>query len=129
MRLLKPLGVEAAFDRASRARTAERPTSGGRSNWRSSRPVTKQRSARRQYDAVDPDNRLVAGELERRWNERLTGSTRLEEPSSRRSRPPAPRLKRLRERERLMRLGADLEQRLVASWRPPTRRRSASFGH
>jgi hypothetical protein len=23
--------------------------------------------ARRQYDAVDPDNRLVAGELERRW--------------------------------------------------------------
>src|SRR6516162_3761560 len=27
--------------------------------------------ARRQYDAVDPDNRLVAGELERRWNECL----------------------------------------------------------
>jgi hypothetical protein len=25
--------------------------------------------ARRQYDAIDPDNRLVAGELERRWNE------------------------------------------------------------
>ncbi len=27
--------------------------------------------AHRQYDAVDPDNRLVAGELERRWNEAL----------------------------------------------------------
>ncbi|ARM14916.1 ATP-binding protein [Rhizobium sp. 9T] len=27
--------------------------------------------ARRQYDAVDPGNRLVAGELERRWNEKL----------------------------------------------------------
>jgi excisionase family DNA binding protein len=27
--------------------------------------------ARRQYDAIDPDNRLVAGELERRWNEKL----------------------------------------------------------
>ena len=27
--------------------------------------------ARRQYDAVDPDNRLVAAELEQRWNERL----------------------------------------------------------
>ena len=27
--------------------------------------------AHRQFDAVDPDNRLVAGELERRWNERL----------------------------------------------------------
>lgn len=28
--------------------------------------------ARRQYDAVDPDNRLVAAELERRWNASLT---------------------------------------------------------
>jgi DNA invertase Pin-like site-specific DNA recombinase len=27
--------------------------------------------ARRQYDAVDPDNRLVSAELERRWNEAL----------------------------------------------------------
>ena len=27
--------------------------------------------ARRQYDAVDPDNRLVADELERRWNQAL----------------------------------------------------------
>ena len=27
--------------------------------------------ARRQYDAVDPSNRLVAAELERRWNDRL----------------------------------------------------------
>lgn len=27
--------------------------------------------ARRQYDAVDPANRLVASELERRWNDRL----------------------------------------------------------
>ena len=27
--------------------------------------------AQRQFDAVDPDNRLVAAELERRWNERL----------------------------------------------------------
>ncbi|HTI81550.1 MAG TPA: recombinase family protein [Acetobacteraceae bacterium] len=35
--------------------------------------------ARRQYDAIDPDNRLVAGELERRWNERLAAVARLEE--------------------------------------------------
>jgi len=28
--------------------------------------------AQRQYDAIDPGNRLVAAELERRWNERLT---------------------------------------------------------
>ena len=34
---------------------------------------------RRQYDAVDPDNRLVVGELERRWNERLKEERRLQE--------------------------------------------------
>ena len=35
--------------------------------------------ARRQYDAVDPDNRLVAGELERRWNECLATVARFAE--------------------------------------------------
>lgn len=34
--------------------------------------------ARRQYDAVDPANRLVAGELERRWNEALQQAAELE---------------------------------------------------
>src|SRR5260370_9841718 len=35
--------------------------------------------AHRQYDAVDPENRLVAGDLERRWNERLAEVARLAE--------------------------------------------------
>jgi excisionase family DNA binding protein len=34
--------------------------------------------ARRQYDAVDPANRLVAAELERRWNQALTTEAKLE---------------------------------------------------
>jgi hypothetical protein len=34
--------------------------------------------ARRQYDAVDPANRLVAAELERRWNQALTMEAQLE---------------------------------------------------
>lgn len=34
--------------------------------------------ARRQYDAVDPANRLVAAELERRWNQALTKETQVE---------------------------------------------------
>jgi len=39
--------------------------------------------ARRQYDAVDPANRLIAAELERRWNQALTTQAELEaEPSS-----------------------------------------------
>jgi hypothetical protein len=35
--------------------------------------------ARQQYQAVDPANRLVARELERRWNEALQGVSNLEE--------------------------------------------------
>jgi DNA invertase Pin-like site-specific DNA recombinase len=35
--------------------------------------------ARRQYDAVDPSHRLVAAELERRWNEALKLQAQLEE--------------------------------------------------
>jgi hypothetical protein len=36
------------------------------------------RLAQRQYDAVDPANRLVAAELERRWNEKLERAAELE---------------------------------------------------
>jgi excisionase family DNA binding protein len=35
--------------------------------------------ARRQYDAIDPDNRLVAAELERRWNRALEIEAQLDE--------------------------------------------------
>lgn len=37
------------------------------------------RAAQRKYDAVDAENRLVAGELERRWNEKLERVARLEQ--------------------------------------------------
>ncbi|MGH7331262.1 MAG: recombinase family protein [Candidatus Rokuibacteriota bacterium] len=37
------------------------------------------RLAQRQYDRVDPDNRLVAAELERRWNEKLDRVAQLEQ--------------------------------------------------
>jgi len=36
------------------------------------------RLAQRQYDSVDPSNRLVASELERRWNEKLERVTQLD---------------------------------------------------
>jgi DNA invertase Pin-like site-specific DNA recombinase len=36
------------------------------------------RLAQRQYDAVDPENRLVVAELERRWNEKLERAAQLE---------------------------------------------------
>jgi hypothetical protein len=63
--------------------------------------------ARRQYDAVDPANRLVAGELERRWNEALAAVHRAESDIAAvvaRKRPPLGET----ERKQLIALGADL---------------------
>jgi hypothetical protein len=64
------------------------------------------RRAQKQFDAVDPENRLVAGELEQRWNHALTQVTDIEA-----------RLQALRDtpeplseahHARLLELGADL---------------------
>jgi hypothetical protein len=63
--------------------------------------------AHRQYDQIDPDNRLVAGELERRWNERLANVRVLEEQLSQHDTEPALVL-RPEDRERLLALGRDL---------------------
>ena len=63
--------------------------------------------ARRQYDAIDPDNRLVAGELERRWNERLAAVARLEEQMEN-LRREQPRVLRDDERTMLFALADDL---------------------
>jgi hypothetical protein len=64
--------------------------------------------ARRQYDAVDPANRLVAGELGRRWNEALQAVHIIEgEIAAIVAGKPLPLGER--ERQQLTRLGADLE--------------------
>ncbi|MER9877468.1 helix-turn-helix domain-containing protein [Mesorhizobium sp. M0195] len=65
--------------------------------------------ARRQYNAVDPENRLVAGELERRWNEKLTHLGELEEELDRLAPLQAPTVS-ADDRARLMALGKDLAQ-------------------
>jgi hypothetical protein len=56
-----------------------------RNNWQERRQLEnvleqvrfEAKRAHRQYDQVDPDN--LAGELERRWNERLANVRALEE--------------------------------------------------
>jgi len=62
--------------------------------------------AQRQYDAADPDNRLVAGELETRWNQALNRVAELEA----RLQKAAAQRPGLQpgERERLFELGTDL---------------------
>jgi excisionase family DNA binding protein len=71
--------------------------------------------ARRQYDAIDPDNRLVAGELERRWNDRLAAVARLEE-QIRNLHNEQPRALHDDERATLLALADDLPQ----VWNHPT---------
>src|SRR6516165_10536448 len=63
--------------------------------------------AHRQYDQVDPDNRLVAGELERRWNKRLANVHTLEEQLAQYNAEPAVMLSPA-DRELLLALGRDL---------------------
>ena len=70
MRLLKPLGIEAALE-AVEARKTEAAEKRGQLELALKQARYEAALARRQYDAVDPDNRLVASELERRWNEKL----------------------------------------------------------
>jgi hypothetical protein len=106
LRLLAPLGVEAALaaiesgqDRnQDQRRQAELALAAAR---------YEVGLARRQYDAVDPDNRLVAGELERRWNERLVTAQRLEAQLVALVDDRSGQLSAA-ERERLMHLGRDL---------------------
>jgi excisionase family DNA binding protein len=71
--------------------------------------------ARRQYDAIDPDNRLVASELERRWNDRLAAVARLEE-QIRNLQNEQPRALQDDERATLLALADDLPQ----LWNHPT---------
>ncbi len=113
VRLLQPLGIEAALQAIERR---EVETSERRRQIELALEQARYEAAfaRRQYDAVDPDNRLVAGELERRWNAALTTvSEREGELEALERQQPAAISED--ERRRLLRMGADLE----AAWHHP----------
>lgn len=108
LRCLAPLGVEAALA-ASRGwkdreddRLKQKSLSLEQARYETAR-------ARQQYDAVDPTNRLVAAELERRWNGALEVQSTLEEEleALRKQRPPS--LSEEQERELLV-LGRDVRR-------------------
>ena len=77
MQSLAPLGMEAAIEAIESLQSAddERVRQKALALEQAHYEVTR---ARRQYDAVDPSNRLVAAELERRWNNALTMEAQLE---------------------------------------------------
>jgi DNA invertase Pin-like site-specific DNA recombinase len=70
--------------------------------------------AQRQYDAVEPENRLVVRELERRWEEALKEQRRLEEEYARFSRSQPAGLSAV-EREQIRALAAELPKLWHAS--------------
>jgi excisionase family DNA binding protein len=107
LRLLKPLGIEAALE-AVEARKTEAVEKRRHFELALKQARYEAALARRQYDAVDPDNRLVASELERRWNEKLIAVRQLEDEFEA-IEQQRPLTLGDEERDRLLRLGADLE--------------------
>lgn len=114
MRRLQPLGVEAAIH-AIAARSVE--AGGKQRQVELALEQARYEATRmhRQYDAVDPDNRLVASELERRWNAALVAVKAIEDELEVlvSQRPDA---LHENERQRLLDMGADLE----AAWQHPS---------
>ena len=106
--VLKPLGIDAAI-KAIEAQTSEKSAARRQLDLSLEEARYEAAHARRQYDAVDPANRLVAGELERRWNEALETVNRIEGEIADivARRPP---LLGEQERQQLMQLGADLDR-------------------
>ena len=113
LRRLEPLGIDAALAAIDRRgqhddeRIAQKQLALDQARFEVAR-------ARRQYDAVDPDNRLVAAELERRWNEALKHHRDIEaELEAMKSSRPASLTEDMR--RALLQLGEDVP----AVWRHP----------
>ena len=105
LQAVQPLGIEAALQAVT---TAEHADAEKRKALELALEKARYEAdrARRQFDAVEPENRLVAMELEARWNEALRHVAELE---SRLVEVGAPRGVSVEEQRRLLELGADLQ--------------------
>ena len=106
--LTMPLGVEAALA-AIESRSQQRSERKTQLELALRQARYEASRAQRQYDVADPENRLVAGELERRWNERLRAVQDLECEIDQLEANREPVLATA-DRERLLALGQDLAQ-------------------
>jgi excisionase family DNA binding protein len=106
LRCLEPFGIQASLKAIEQARFAsdERIHQKELALEQAGYEVAH---ARRQYNAVDPENRLVAAELEHRWNETLKAQSLLEVELETLRQSPANELSEAAKTE-LMKLGTDL---------------------
>jgi DNA invertase Pin-like site-specific DNA recombinase len=113
LRQIQPMGVEAAL-RAIEARESKTDDVRRQVELALEQARYESNRAQRQYHAVDPENRIVAAELERLWNERLLVVRELE---TKLQHVDTQRLPPLSEEERaqLLSLGSDLER----AWNHP----------
>jgi DNA invertase Pin-like site-specific DNA recombinase len=104
---IRPAGVQAALDALDRIESRE-------DEKRKSLELALEKAryevdrTHRQYDLVDPANRLVAGELEARWNQAMENVTGLERQLAQQD-DQTPKLTE-EERWRLLDLGRDLRE-------------------
>jgi DNA invertase Pin-like site-specific DNA recombinase len=114
LKVVTPLGVEAALQ-AIDACDSEGDDACRQIETALEQARYEARLAQRQYEACDPDNRLVAAELERRWNDRLVSIARLQEDLTIARQSAAPRLSDT-DRAGLRALGEDLPR----AWHDPS---------
>ena len=114
LQAVEPASLELSFRAAGRA---EQDRERLHAHWkqRLERAGYEADRARRQYDAVDPANRLVARELERQWEAKLAERQRLDEEYAR-FRSEQPRHLTTADRARIEALAADLP----GLWHGPT---------
>ena len=106
LRAVEPAALELSLRAAERA---EQDRERLHRHWRQTleRAEYEASRSRRQYDAVDPENRLVARALERQWEEKLTEKQRLDEEYAR-FQHEQPRHLTAVDRERIRALAADV---------------------
>jgi DNA invertase Pin-like site-specific DNA recombinase len=114
MLALEPASLELSVQ-ASQDVQRERDRLHGLWKQRLERAHYETERARRQYNAVDPENRLVARTLERAWEEALQQERQLQEEYDRFLRDSPPQVSAA-ERERIAALAADIP----ALWQAPT---------
>jgi DNA invertase Pin-like site-specific DNA recombinase len=114
LRAVEPAALELSFRAAERV---EQDRERLHKHWKQRLERTQYEAtrARRQYEAVDPENRLVARALEREWEQKLAEVQQLEEDYAR-FQSEQPRHLTASDRDRIRALAADLP----ALWRAET---------